>query len=738
MTFKFQLRPYQKEACRANIAAMQRGVKRLLTCMATGGGKTVTFAELINTIWNHVFQKTERRPKVLWVAHRDKLLDQAQEKFCNVAPHLHVSRWDSKKKDDTGDVVLAMIGSTRKLKGNYDLVIVDEAHHVAEEDPEESYSNMYAKLLKQVKWDRLLGLTATPERLDGRDLAYDEIVYNIKFIDLVRKGRLAKPVYHEMRTNQDFLLQARNGEYTSKSLSQLNDPLRNEKIVSEWVKHRTEYGKTLLFAVSVQHCEDLKVEFMRQVPDVQVEVITGGLSDSERDRILSWYADGDWNEQKILINCEVFIEGLDEKSIHTVFMARPTLSKVFWLQMVGRGSRIVDFLFEVPETDIVKREPYSDDGVETFTFSNGAVYRGDDLGESAPGVRQLLLHLCDEFHLVNIMDDITKYHALVDDWQFEIREPEPEEIELLNEQRILREKKLKIKVLEEENDISLTSGAAALGEAQIIDVIAVLEIATFYNKKMGLPIDIDRAACLRRLADFSKECYITEKAKDPATGEETERWNFDKDRWTGAYSHCVLKGEIPFNIFEIVRHAFYHRFIRRVETIKHSSGAIYKTWVMHSLVDIAPESRAKYIEQARRDADAAKKMNEAFNQAYPDLQSHNQLLKNLVKVAWEKAKNTAKPKVYKRSLENIVPVIKLLKCENRRMTLLADFDVVTWPQMAQVNKTSELLTAAFQDVLNDPTALVLMKPKRVVVDSDGSGIGNMQHVYDTRKKQVPR
>ncbi|TXH14030.1 MAG: DEAD/DEAH box helicase, partial [Hyphomicrobiaceae bacterium] len=333
-----KFRPYQQAAIEAGLRCFEKATDSFIIQLPTGGGKTPTGMK-IAVEGSKLLRSRGCGGRILWVAHRDYLLKQAASALKLIDNSLQTAWWTADKKEERGDITFCMIGSTRTLEGEYDIVVFDEAHHFAEED--EEYDNMYSKLCKRIKWKYRIGLTATPGRSDTRKLSFEKVAYSIPFFDLVKKHRLAKPIYVEMPTKQRFHLQMRGGDFTRTSLKTLDDPERNAKIVKEWVNGREKYGKTILFAPSVQAAIDIQKEVAHQSPTTESGVIYGEMGDAEKAAVLEWFKAGNSKTPKILLNCMIFTEGYDESSIKTVIVARPTMSKTLWMQMVGRGSRIV-------------------------------------------------------------------------------------------------------------------------------------------------------------------------------------------------------------------------------------------------------------------------------------------------------------------------------------------------------------------------------------------------------------
>jgi len=740
-----RLRPFQKEACNAAVKALQRGLRRILVVLPTGAGKTFTTVKLLQGLFT-AYQNAGRSYKILWVAHREELVNQAYEAFKEVAPEIKATKWMSTSKDATGDIVIAMVGSTRTLHEHFDTVVVDEAHHLAEENQEEGYlGNMYTKLLKRITWSHLIGLTATPTRLDGKQLDFEEVVYAIRFYDLVRMGRLSHPIYTEVLTEQNYSLAVQKGDYTRKTLRRLNNPKRNKKIIDIWIKNRDLYGKTLMFVSDVQHCYDMYEQFKKADPNIQVAVLVGSNKKGYRKDVIEWFNDGDPLDQKVLINCEVFVEGFDAPSCRTVVLARPTMSKGLWLQMVGRGARVVEknfFLYETQFTqgDAIGAEGMTD-GVFTFKFANGTEYRAEDMGvvkEDEHGkLHCIRVQLENEFHLVNVMDDITKFASLCQEWQLEIREKTQEEIEELEDTKMLRRKQKSIQFLRDEGKIGPGGDAGTLGDEVIRDAIGILTISTYYHREMGFVIDEDRRNAVHRLDEYTKQCYTMVEKEVPvfdpsnpkiATIKKETGWEFDKDKYALAYTYCCVKGEFPYKFFERIRVAWYFATVlskRYVQNV--SDKQSYKTWEYYPIVDMTAKSREHAVAQAKKDMEEAEELNREFNEQYADRNKAAKLLQDIYKRAREIAQGVddgKKRKALVYGLKVVINSLSLARAIDRRLVLMSSEIVDSWYKMSRNGKARDVLSEAFQDVMDDPNCIVTITPRAVTIDRKGSKIGD--------------
>jgi superfamily II DNA or RNA helicase len=451
---KFQLRKHQLEAIQAaNRFFFDSNSNKPsgLICLPTGGGKTITAISFIADAINN-----GKIASCLWVVHREELCNQAVDTFSKFG--INTSRWTATEKT-ISDVTVCMVQSTKLLgttvetptdmvpskhifedRKDFDLIVIDEAHHVSV--AERDYENTYIKLLKKMRYKYLLGLTATPIRLDNKVLNFDKVIYSTTFFDMVQQGYLAKPNYHEIRTERYFQLSGGSkNDFTQKSLGCLDDEERNEKIVTEWINNKEKFGKTLIFCVSVNHCKNLQDKFKKLDNVATCAIVTGNTPKATRNGIISQF---DNNEIDILLNCQVFTEGFDSPTIETVIVARPTMSESLFMQMIGRGSRITE----------TKKE----------------------------------------YNLVVVVDDVQRFATIVKQWKPLLVGKTKEDIEQEKFELDLKNASESLNQIISANLIN-----ARLGDISPIDVEAVLTINGRYKQNQSFIIDRDRNDCLRRL-----------------------------------------------------------------------------------------------------------------------------------------------------------------------------------------------------------------------------------------------
>lgn len=324
------LRPYQKEAVEKIDQALNNGHKSTIMALPTGSGKTFTAVS-----WMAPHVRAGKR--VLWWVHRIELLRQAQEELRSQLPSVRVTEWTADSKDATGQIVLAMILSSRALEGHWDYVVIDECHHAA--------MPTYVRKLEEIDHDRRLGLSATPTRADRQGLNFDSIAIQKTVLDLVEEGYLAQPVYVKIRTGQRARMRIQAGDFSARSLRQLDNLRRNQMVAKAWADDWERWGKTLIFACNIEHAENIQRAINHEIeerglvvvrrPDVVHSRIPMGSRERRTRRFQSW-------PNSVMINVGVFTEGFDAPDVKTIMMARPTASESLYLQMIGRGTRLTE------------------------------------------------------------------------------------------------------------------------------------------------------------------------------------------------------------------------------------------------------------------------------------------------------------------------------------------------------------------------------------------------------------
>lgn len=337
------LRGYQEEALDRIAAAEERGVRKQLGVAATGLGKTVIFCALAE----------RRRDRTLVLVHRDELVRQAVAKMREVWPGAEVGIVKAGDDDVEADVVVASVQTLsrdRRLDrlmdaiGNpmrlnpvepFDLVVVDEAHHTA--------ADTYRKVLDRLHAGEeggplLLGVTATPDRGDGKGLddLFDEITWTYDILWGINAGFLcdirAKRIVLDKLDLSD--VKVRRGDYEAGAAGEaLHDAEAALFIVKAWREHASD-RQTLVFTPTVEFAHEVADEYRHH--GVVARALSGATPQDERRAMLADYAEG---RIQVIANCAVLTEGYDNPRTDCIVVARPTKSRALFTQMIGRGTR---------------------------------------------------------------------------------------------------------------------------------------------------------------------------------------------------------------------------------------------------------------------------------------------------------------------------------------------------------------------------------------------------------------
>ncbi len=329
-------RPVQAQALEALASARQEGARRALIVMATGLGKTWLAAL-------DVLRLTSERPglRVLFIAHRVELLRQAAETFRRALPHWGFSWCVADQDDLSGQLVLASVQKlTREIHrlapDAFDYVVLDEVHHA----PAPSYQN----ILKGLKPGFLLGLTATPERGDGRHaqaLFGGRVLFQATLRDGILQGALAPLAYYGLRDPTDYTpIPWRGGRFELLTLTSALQTEQRMKRLGEALKAHPGHH-TLLFCCTRAHAR-FTADWLQDQLGLRVACVHSGGDSADRfdaTRRLQ-LPPSDPERLDALCVVDLFNEGVDLPAIDRVVFLRPTESPVIFLQQLGRGLRI--------------------------------------------------------------------------------------------------------------------------------------------------------------------------------------------------------------------------------------------------------------------------------------------------------------------------------------------------------------------------------------------------------------
>jgi DNA repair protein RadD len=318
------LRPYQVDGETKIRQAFAAGHKSPLYVLPTGGGKTVLFASIA--------QSADRRGKrVLILAHRVELVDQivtALKQF-DVYPDIIAAGYHRTTRLTNRSVAVASVQTLVRRLGEYaapTLIICDEAHHCA-------LGNTWSQIIRHYGEAKILGVTATPMRADGRGLksTFDCLILGPNHSELIGQGFLVRPRVFAPPTVDTSSLHIRMGDYQIAESEALMDvPSITGDALSHYRKH-AEGLPGLAFCTSVQHAHHVAEQFRNA--GVSALALNGGTDKDVRRLAVQDFRDG---KIKILASCDLFSEGFDVPGAHIGILLRPTVSEGLFLQQVGR------------------------------------------------------------------------------------------------------------------------------------------------------------------------------------------------------------------------------------------------------------------------------------------------------------------------------------------------------------------------------------------------------------------
>ena len=278
--------------------------KRVLFVLATGGGKTAIFSAIAQASPKHI----------LIVAHRKELIDQINERL-----------GDYDRNRITVMTVQTAVKRTAQIKAEF--IIIDEAHHTA--------AGSWQKILEAYPDAYVLGVTATPCRLDGHGLSpsFQTMIEGPSIRELISMGYLCNAVTYG--SERDYsMIKTSGSDY---SISSMQEHLMKSKItgeaVNEWRKYANE-KQTIVFCVSIKHAEFTAAMF--SIVGHKAEVLTSRNTKEEREAIIMRFKN---KETRLLVSVDIISEGFDVPSCEAVILMRPTKSLSLYLQQVGRALR---------------------------------------------------------------------------------------------------------------------------------------------------------------------------------------------------------------------------------------------------------------------------------------------------------------------------------------------------------------------------------------------------------------
>lgn len=322
-----ELRPYQETARQKVQEEWKEGKKRTLLVLPTGTGKTIVFSKIIE-------DRVKKGERILVIAHRGELLEQASDKLYK-STGLKTAT-EKAEQTSLGSFYRVVVGSVQTLQREkrlnqfppeyFDTIIIDEAHH--------AISDGYQRVLKHFEDANVLGVTATPDRGDMRNLGsyFESLAYEYSLPEAIKSGYLSpiKALTIPLKLDLSNVKQ-QAGDFSTKDLGTALDPYLEQ--IAEEMKKQCLNRKTVVFLPLVKTSQ--KFRDILNKHGFKAAEVNGESTD--REQVLKDYEEGKYN---VLCNSMLLTEGWDCPSVDCVIVLRPTKVRALYSQMVGRGTRL--------------------------------------------------------------------------------------------------------------------------------------------------------------------------------------------------------------------------------------------------------------------------------------------------------------------------------------------------------------------------------------------------------------
>ena len=322
-----KLRDYQEEARTAIANEWEKGVKKTLLVLPTGCGKTIVFSKVVE-------DRVKLGERVLILAHRSELLDQASDQLAKATGIFTAT--EKAEQSCLNSWFRVVVGSVQTLqrpkrlaqfdKDYFDTIVVDEAHHCI--------SDSYQRVLEHFSNANVLGVTATPDRGDMRNLGsyFESLAYEYTLPKAIKNGYLSPIKALTIPLELDLsAVSMQSGDFKASEIGTALDPYL-EQIADEMLKYCTD-KKTVVFLPLVKTSQ--KFRDILNEKGFKAAEVNGDSKD--RAEILDDFSKGKYN---VLCNSMLLTEGWDEPSVDCIVVLRPTKIRSLYSQMVGRGTRL--------------------------------------------------------------------------------------------------------------------------------------------------------------------------------------------------------------------------------------------------------------------------------------------------------------------------------------------------------------------------------------------------------------
>ena len=328
-----ELRPYQNEAVASVESEFSNGVRSTLIVLATGCGKTIVFSHL-------AAREVRRGGRVLILAHRGELFQQAIAKLRSATGiEAGLEKAEETSAVDVDEIpYTVVVGSVQSMKSQkrlarfapdeFTLIVIDECHH--------ALTGTYRAVIDHFPKARLLGVTATPDRGDLRDLSevFQTIAYEYSIVDAIKGGWLSPIFVQTVPLRIDLSgVAVQSGDFQAASLGSALDPYLRQ--ICREIKERCHARKTIVFTPLIATSRKMLQIFVEEGVQ-EVREVNGESPD--RADILDWFSQAPAG--CVLLNSMLLTEGYDEPSVDCIVVLRATKVRALFVQMVGRGTRL--------------------------------------------------------------------------------------------------------------------------------------------------------------------------------------------------------------------------------------------------------------------------------------------------------------------------------------------------------------------------------------------------------------
>jgi DNA repair protein RadD len=342
----YKLRGYQTDAVSSVINHFKKDSSPAVVVLPTGAGKSLVIAELARLA----------RGRVLVLAHVKELVEQNFSKYESYGLCAGIYSAGLKRKDKEEKVIFGSIQSVvradKEFFGNFSLVVIDECHRVGH-DPSGQYQQVISKLQSDNSDVKILGLTATPYRLDSgwiynfhekgiirttQERFFKECIFELPLSYMIKNKYLTEPVMIDSPVACYDFSSLFDGKSTSFIFKDIEDVLKRQSrvtptIIQNIIDQSTNRNGVMIFTSSISHAH----EVLQLLPKDNSCIITGETSNSKRDEIIQDFKD---KKIKFLVNVSVLTTGFDAPHVDIIAILRPTESVSLYQQIVGRGLRL--------------------------------------------------------------------------------------------------------------------------------------------------------------------------------------------------------------------------------------------------------------------------------------------------------------------------------------------------------------------------------------------------------------